>query len=151
MKIKPFIIALGSIALVGISCTSAFFSFAQTDDENTGSVTEASVSDYEEALAPYRKVLDDFNSTHGTTYSFMTDEQLARHNMNREEYLKETADIYSGMTLEEFENILETAYRNDMGLSAEPLPYYHEEENEGERVTVSVPVEGELVCPLDND
>lgn len=45
MKIKPLLIALGSVALVGVSCTSAFLSYAQTDDDNTTSMTEVDIAD----------------------------------------------------------------------------------------------------------
>lgn len=135
MKIKPLIIALSGIALAGTVCTSAFFSYAQT--ESTVQAEEISTSDYEEILAPYQKVFDEFNSTHDTTYGFMTEEQLASHNMNREEYLKEMVNIYGSMTTEEFENFLETAYNNDKGYYAENLPYYETEENVEEVVVES--------------
>lgn len=148
MKIKPLIIALGSLALVGIFCTSAFLSYAQTD-ENT-SIVKADVSDYEEILVPYQNVFDEFNSNHNTTYGFMTEEQLSAHNINREEYLKKMVDKYSNMTLEEFEYFLEKAYMNDKGISAENLPYYHEETDE-EAVIVSIDSDKNLVCPLNID
>lgn len=142
MKIKPLIIALSGIVLAGTICTSAFFSYAQADSESTVQAEEISTSDYEEILTPYQKVFDEFNSTHDTTYGFMTEEQLARHNMNREEYLKEMVNIYGSMTTEEFENFLETTYNNSKECYAENLPYYKTEENVEEVVVESSNING---------
>lgn len=83
MKIKPLIITLGSIALVGISCTSAFISYAQTDDENTGSVTEDSVLCYEKTYMNCKKAYaenlpyyEEKNEGERVTVSVSPDENL---------------------------------------------------------------------------
>lgn len=151
MKIKSLVITLGSVALVGISCASAFLSYAETDE--SVSITEVSTANYEEMLAPYREILDDFNSTHGTTYGFMTDEQLVCYNINREEYFEEMVEIYCNMTAEEFYNVFEVAYNNDKGegISAENLPYYEEEASTGELKDFTNPFNNTIVVPLDID
>lgn len=121
-------VMLCCIALAGTIGTTSFISYAKNDNIPVTETTD-DTPDYEEILSPYQDVFNEFNNTHGTKYGFMTDEQLNSHNMNREEYLKEMVDTYSGMTYEEFYNVLEEAYINDVSADkqkphAENLPYY---------------------------
>lgn len=124
-------VMLCCIALAGTVCTGSFISYAQNDDIPITETTD-NTPDYEEILAPYQDVFNEFNNTHGTKYGFMTDEQLTSHNMSREEYLKKMVDTYSGMTSEEFYKVLEEAYINNVSAykqesHAENLPYYKQE------------------------
>ncbi|MDE6424827.1 MAG: hypothetical protein K2K89_01625 [Ruminococcus sp.] len=135
-------IMLGCVALAGVICTSSFLSYAQNDDTAvTG--TAAENPDYEEMLAPYENVFNEFNNSHGTNYGFMTNEQLERFGKSREEYQKEMVEEYASMTPEEFENYLEEAYIKDIQFTQEQfsvdnLPYYQkEEETEPETISVS--------------
>lgn len=122
-KIKIKVI-LSSIVLTGTVCVISFISYYKNN-----------TLDYKEILAPYQNVFDEFNKTHGTSYGFMTEEQLSRHNMNHDEYLKQMVDEYSNMTLDEFKNFLEETYNKD--ISAENLPYYKETNVDEELIIVS--------------
>lgn len=122
------------ISIMGISTTIA------CAKDNDVSVVEDSVgTNFEELLAPYQKILKEFNSLHGTTYGIMTDEQLQMFNMSRQEYEEDRISAYSCMTLEEFRNSLEIAYERDRQLSQENsvavhLPYYEDTENTQKQV-----------------
>lgn len=107
---KSFLVLLVSASLVGVLSASMIVIHANSDDKI---VSENEAVDYEAILSPYQKVFDDFNSSHGTTYGFMTDEQLSLHNMDKEEYLKNVVDEYSDMTAEEFMAVLEEAYSHE--------------------------------------
>ncbi|MCM1313834.1 MAG: hypothetical protein NC205_02550 [Prevotella sp.] len=145
-------IMLGCVVLAGVICTSSFLSYAQNDDTAvTG--TAAENPDYEEMLAPYENVFNEFNNSHGTNYGFMTDEQLERFGKSREEYQKEMVEEYASMTPEEFEQFLDETYSEDQKflsemeayskeqkLSPENLPYYQKEESEIEKETICVSI-----------
>ena len=70
--------------------------------------------DYDALLEPYRTAFDEFNKSHGTTYGFMSDEKLELHKMDKQQYLKEIAEFYSKMSIAEFYDYLENAYREDI-------------------------------------
>ncbi len=76
--------------------------------------TDENAIDYDALLEPYRTAFDEFNKSHGTTYGFMSDEQLEQHNMDKQQYLKEMADVYSKMNIKEFYDNLEKAYEADL-------------------------------------
>ncbi|MBO5164474.1 MAG: hypothetical protein J6B75_08590 [Ruminococcus sp.] len=139
---KKLFALLGVASLVGVLSTSIFVSYADGDDKSVPETKNESV-DYEAILSPYRNVFDDFNKSHGTTYGFMTDEQLTLHNIDKEEYLQDVVNEYSNMTAEEFWAVLEEAYSNDVGsqsdegkISADIMPYYPNETQSGTKVTV---------------
>lgn len=69
---KCFITAIFSLVLSETLCMPLFSGYAESDSENL--------------LIPYRNTMNEFNNSHGTTYSFMTDEQLSTHNIDRDEY-----------------------------------------------------------------
>lgn len=136
---KRFISAILSIVLSVTLCMPLVSGYADCDSEDL--------------LLPYRNVFDEFNATHGTTYGFMTDEQLSAHNMNRDEYYQEMENVYTAMTVDEFIEMLENAYIEDMkfmqeqqgiavsqtgNISADTLPYYIKEENTV-NITVTIP------------
>lgn len=76
--------------------------------------TDENAIDYDALLEPYRTAFDEFNKSHGTTYGFMSDEQLELHKMDKQQYLKEIAEFYSKMSIAEFYDYLENAYREDI-------------------------------------
>lgn len=134
---KKLLIPLSCIALAGITSVSALAVYSRNNDKSAIKASNEDI-DYEAVLSPYQDLLDEFNSSHGTTYGFMTDEQLALHHMDKDEYLKNAANEYSGMTEKEFIGILEKAYANDHKISADNLPYYQEEPQSG---TVEIQVQ----------
>ena len=126
MAIRKWAILIVTFSLVGLLSTSANIAYANSNNTSVSDSQNASI-DYETLLLPYQKALDDFNSLHETSYGFMTDEQLTRHDMDRQEYLKTMVDTYTSMTIDEFNELLELAYKNDINnhsSSAETLPYY---------------------------
>lgn len=88
--------------------------FEIIDGETINNDVSENTLDYDTLLEPYRTAFDEFNKSHGTTYGFMSDEQLELHKMDKQQYLKETAEFYSKMSIEEFYDYLENAYREDM-------------------------------------
>lgn len=127
---KKLLIPLSCIALAGITSASVLAVYSRSSDKSAIKASNEDI-DYEAVLLPYQDLLDEFNSSHGTTYGFMTDEQLAQHHMDKEEYLKNAANEYSGMTAKEFMGILEEAYADENKISADVLPYYQEEPQSG--------------------
>ena len=164
--LNKLIIALSSLA-VGFVCISCI----DIHDKAVSSDVNEKL-DYVSLLLPYENALNDFNNTHGTSYRFltnMTDEELNIRNINRDEYLEEMVNTYADMTMEEFESVLEQAYKNDISetlpysqketeeelvcynndtLSAENLPYYQKETTEEELVTVFVDSNNNIIHKL---
>lgn len=139
-------VILGCVILAGVICTSSFLSYAQNDNAVVIGI-ETENPDYEEMLAPYENVFNEFNNSHGTNYGFMTDDQLERLGKSREEYQREMVEEYASMTPEEFEQFLDEAYSEDQKfleateefsqkLSPENMPYYQKEESEIEKETM---------------
>lgn len=166
MNAKSKIALICCVAVTGIICASSFLSYAQ-DDDTSVSETTAENPDYEEMLAPYENMFDEFNKSHGTTYGFATEEQMERIGKSREEYQKEMVEKYAGMTPEEFEQYLDEmyardqqflsemesysedqrfsiekqAYSEEQGLSPQNLPYYQKDESEVKKQNVSIPID----------
>ena len=151
MYIKYKTALICCVAVTGIVCTSSL-SYAQGDDVSVFE-TPAENLNYEEMLAPYENIFNEFNNSHGTNYGFMTDEQLERFGKSCEEYQKEMVEEYASMTPEEFEQFLDEtyledqkflsemeAYSNEQKLSPENLPYYQKEESEIEKETICVSI-----------
>lgn len=132
---RKFIITLSCMIFTGILSTSAFAVHARNNKKAENKSLNENVS-YEKILSPYQNVFNEFNSSHGTTYGFMTDEQLSLHHMDKEEYFKNVVDEYGDMTTEEFRGILEKAYADENKISADNLPYYQEEPQPGKKVTI---------------
>ncbi len=130
---RKIITAFSCMALIGVLSASAFAVYAKNDKGTENNILNEN-NDYEKILSPYQNVFNEFNSAHGTTYGFMTDEQLSLHNMDKEEYLKNVVDEYGSMTTEEFKEVLEKAYADENKASAENLPYYQEDTQSGKRV-----------------
>lgn|SRR5574344_2176774 len=129
---------LFSCITLGICCCS-FASIDQqkkeietTTEQNSNDniiQNELNTNDYESLLEPYQKQFIEFNNLHGTSYGFMTDEQLRLHNMDKQEYLKNISSVYTNMSLDEFNDYLEKIYDNALALNngnvtPEILPYF---------------------------
>lgn len=130
---KKIIITLSCMVLTGIISASAFVVHAR-DSKKAANKDLNEIVSYEEILHPYQNIFNEFNSAHGTTYGFMTDEQLELHHMDKEEYLKNVVDEYGNMTTEEFRQILEEAYANENRSSAGNLPYFQDDSLKGKKM-----------------
>ncbi|MDE6832743.1 MAG: hypothetical protein K2J39_00630 [Ruminococcus sp.] len=144
---KRFFTAILSVALSAVVCMPLASGYAECENEDK--------------LLPYRDMLQDFNTTHGTTYGFATDEQLERTGSD----YKTAEDFYTALTMEEFSEYLENIYVADMefmesqkdfaipqsdGISADTMPYYIKEEPIGEQVEFSVS-NGKKLKPSDKN
>ena len=144
---KRFFTAILSIAMSAVVCMPLASGYAECENEDK--------------LLPYRDMLQEFNTTHSTTYGFTTDEQLERTGSD----YQEIEDFYTAMTLDEFSEYLENIYVADMefmesqkdiaipqsaGISADTMPYYIKEEPTGEQVHFCVP-DGKKLTPSDKN
>lgn len=139
------------IPIVSLMCCAFSGSYLELEMSTAqASIDTDYIESFEEMFAPYQKVLDDFNFSHGTTYGVLTDEQLAHQNKSRQKYYEDMMRIYSNTTPEELKNNLENAYESDpmlsnsdnisivvnqqssdLALLPKHLPYYeHSEESE---------------------
>lgn len=136
MMAKKMTIFITTFSVVVILSISAIIAHANNNNSNAYE-SEIQSSNYEKILEPYRNAFEIFNSTHGTTYGFLTDEQLSNYNIDKMTYLQNVVEEYSTMTIDEFMSTLEAAYYNDN--SAQNLPYYQAESQSNQTYAYSCP------------
>lgn len=138
MTIKKQAILSIAISLLGVLSNTSSSTCAESTvlDYSDPVLT---VEDYEEILEPYQKVIDSFNLNYGTTYGFLTDEQMLLQNIDKLSYLQNVAEEYSKMTEDEFAEVLKNAYYNDDSYSYKNTPYNQIEAESNQIQTYSCP------------
>ena len=111
-------VTLFCACLLGIVGVSSVFVHAQE--------TSDPEQEFSAMFAPFQEVLDEFNATHGTSYSVVNQEELDHllesEHKTKEEFYQDMIDHYSKMTPEEFNAQLEQTYEQDIAQPSAGIP-----------------------------